>query len=198
LWNVGNPSCRKDYFIPNVGGFRVMTYPIDKNEAKSRISEGCFFAIGSYARFKIVKCHLEDDSGVDFHLKKMVYRNGSISDGGIILDFQLKATERWKEENNCIKFALPTKNFNDMVERNLSGMHPIILIVMCLPREEAEWMYCSIEDISFRKNMFWYHTTEIKYISSENSTITLKIPKGNLLTHNRFKDLVNKYGTRRR
>jgi hypothetical protein len=196
-----------EVLMPELGGLTLgtrnailmieMSHPIDINEVKSRISEGCFFAVGSYARYKLEKVHLEDDCGADFHLKRLYLRNGSISDGGIILDFQLKATENWVDEGDLIKYALATKNYNDMVGRNINGIQPIILILMCLPEDQGTWVCCGSEDITFRKNMYWYHTDETEIRDNENSTITLKFPKNNLLTHETFTTLVNEFGTRK-
>ena len=114
-------------------------HPIDMNSVKCRISEGCFFAIGSFSRYKLEKVSQENDAGTDFRLIRQIERNGRISDMGGVLDFQLKATVNWTHRTGVYKYKLETKSFNDMVSRNIHGAIPLILIVMILPKTK-KWL----------------------------------------------------------
>jgi hypothetical protein len=172
------------------------SYPISENDIKCRISEGCFFAIGSFAKFKLEKVAGENDSGTDFRLMKLIKRNDKVRDVGGILDFQLKCTSSWEDEGNFIKYNLKSKNYNDIISRNVVGGMPLVLILMCVPRE-IDWIDFTSEEIIFRKNLFWFHTDSMDILGNENSTKTIRIPKEHRFNPESFSQIVSEYAVKR-
>lgn len=173
-----------------------MNSPLDLKEVKCRINEGCFFALGSYARFKLEKVVQENDAGTDFRLIKQIIRNGKVCDMGGVLEFQLKCTVDWTDEGDFIKYSLRSKNYNDIISRNQENVMPLILILMCLPKDDIPWVDCAIDEVRFRRNLFWYHTNSLEFLANEDSTRTIQIPKENQLTPTTFVELVQKYAVR--
>lgn len=174
-----------------------MSHPISLNETKSRISEGCFFSLGSFARYKLEKVPQENDAGTDYRLIKQIERNGSVCDMGGVLDFQVKSTQRWNADREFIRYKLNSKNYNDIISRNKYGQIPIILILMCLHDHEKRWIEFHDQEIIFRKNMFWFHTDSIDLLENENSTKTIKIPRNNRLNVESFAELVENYSLKK-
>lgn len=170
-----------------------MSYPLPENDVKCRISEGCFWAVGSYARLKLQKVHGEDDAGVDYRLIKQNLRNGKICDGGCILDFQLKSTTNWVLQGDKIKYSLKSKNYNDIITRNKEGGTRLILILMCLSSDTTEWIEFNEMQINISSCIYWYYTDETDLLTNEDSTKLIEIPKSNKLTRESFNDLVKTY-----
>ena len=170
-------------------------HPIDLNDVKCRISEGCFFALGSSAKYKLERVSGEYDGGTDFRLIRQINRSGKLRDGSSVLEFQVKASVNWTEANGHVKYELKSKNYNDIITRNKEGITPLILILMCLPDEEAKCVNISDREIAFRENLYWYHTDSTELLENENSKKTINIPKGNLLNVDTFKYLVKAYAT---
>lgn len=170
-----------------------MNHPLDLNSVKCRISEGCFFALGSYSRFKLEQVNGSNDAGTDFRLIKQMERKGKVCDLGGILDFQLKSSSNWTLEGQQIKYALASKNYNDIVARNKEGGTPLILILMCLPSNNETWVSMTPESLKFNSHMFWFHTDSIDYVENENSTKTIYIPNTNFLSEKSFQPLITKY-----
>lgn len=170
-----------------------MNYPLSENDVKSRISEGCFWAVGSYARLKLEKVPEENDAGVDYRLIKQIRRNNKLSDLGSILDFQLKSTSNWELDGAVIKYSLKSKNYNDIVSRNLEGGTRLILILMCLSENSDQWIAFEDMQINFSSCIYWYHTDSTELLTNEDSTKVIEIPKSNKLTHESFNELVQNH-----
>ena len=170
-----------------------MNHPLSEIDVKSRISEGCFWAVGSYARLKLEKVPGENDAGADYRLIKQILRNKKLSDMGSILDFQLKSTSNWKPNDDVIKYSLKSKNYNDIISRNLEGGTRLILILMCLSEDSDQWIAFEDMQINFSSCIYWYYTDSTEFLSNENSTKLIEIPKSNKLTHQSFNELVQNY-----
>jgi hypothetical protein len=165
--------------------------PIADNDVKCRISEGCFFALGSMAGFELQKVPKENDCGVDFRLIKTYSRKGKLRDGSIVLDFQLKSTVNWALKNNYIEYSVETKTYNDITDRNKDGSIPLVLIIMFLPQVRENWVVICDDDMTFQHSLYWYHTESKIPLSNENSKKLIKIPTANLLTKSSLIKLVN-------
>lgn len=172
---------------------RFPFHPISDNDVKCRISEGCFFALGSSASFLLEKVTGENDNGTDFRLVKCIERNGSICEMGGVLDFQLKATSKWALKNDHIEYNIRSKSYNDIVTRNITGSTPLILILMCMPNAVSDRMLVLDNLLIFQRNMYWFHIDSSEYLPNENSKKLIRIPLDNLLTRDSFTELVTKY-----
>jgi len=172
-------------------------HPLDLNKVKCRISEGCFFAIASHARYKVVKVPQEDDCGTDYQLKRQVDRSGRICDMGAILDFQLKATAKWKLENNLFKYQLENKTLNDISTRNSAGGTPLVVVVMLLPKKSSDWIKFADDTITFKDNLYWYYSDHTTLAKNEASKTTIEISKANVLDVNALHYLVKNFSTSR-
>lgn len=170
--------------------------PIDMNTVKCRISEGCFYALGSFAKYKLEKVSADNDAGTDFRLIRQIERNGKVCDLGSILEFQLKASQKWSISKGLIRYKLSTKAYNDIVSRNLYGGIPLILVLMTLPKSsDSDWIKIRNKDLLFKNSLFWYYIDSKDLLGNENSTKTIEIPISNVLSREAFDHLVLNYST---
>lgn len=103
------------------------------------------------------------------------------------LDFQLKASTRWALEDQAVVYDLEASTYNDLVTR-LSG-NTLILILLCLPREEAEWHVASATELILRHACYWFRPTGPE--TANDVTIRIRIPRSNLLTVTAIGSLMN-------
>jgi hypothetical protein len=174
-----------------------MPYCLKPEEVKCRISESCFYAIGSFAKCYFEQRKRENDAGVDFLLIKSYERNGKIRNGPTILEFQIKSTIDWEIIDGHIRYSLKNKNYNDMVDRNINGEYPIILVLMCLDREEENWIQCNMESIVFKKCVYWYHNNAMERKPNEESSTTINIPVANIFNNTALVDIITNYAMNR-
>ena len=71
------------------------------------------------------------------------------------LDYQAKATWEWSAEDEDIVYDMEAKAWNKLARRE-EGSTPIILILMCLPKEENCWVDISEDRMLLEKCSYWY------------------------------------------
>ena len=165
---------------------------IPENSQKEQYSIAYLSMIAATAGFNFN--HPEKDYGVDASVKEVEKRkNGRISETGIGLDFQLKATQRWKCSNdNKIIYSLEVKNYNDLLDRKYGGT-PLILGLLCLPKKGDFHPNNSCVSLILKHAMFWYTPSRDLEPSSNKKSVTIQIPTGNLLTARALSDLMDLY-----
>lgn len=172
------------------------------NEIKKRISEGSFFALGSHSGYKLVQVHQENDSGVDFHLMKQVKRQDGnrqrFVDLGTILDFQLKATTRWRCGSGELIFPLENKSYNDIVTRNIYGCTPLVILVMCLHKDMHGCVACNSISMRIHHAFYWYHTSSRVLLAEDKPGRyrSVHVPASQLLSKDSLDQLVISLGTK--
>lgn len=109
---------------------------------------------------------------------------------GVSFDCQLKATVNWKEEETSIVYDLEADTYNKIIYRHQNSTIPCILVLLCLPTEEAEWLHISEEELKLRKCCYYL------YINGEptnnKETIRIRIPRTNVFSPDAVKELVEK------
>lgn len=131
------------------------------------------------------------DYGVDGAFCRISERDGRHAEDGITLDYQLKASTRWRIENQEVVYQLEAKTYNDLASRR-SGVRvvPLILILFCLPKEESQWLEINEENLLMRKCCYW--TLVDERLTKNAATVTIGIPREQLLTSAALLDLLGK------
>ncbi|MEN6350221.1 MAG: DUF4365 domain-containing protein [Syntrophomonas sp.] len=120
------------------------------------------------------------DYGVDGSLKHVKNRNGRRFPSGHVIDIQLKATTTWSEHGDQIIYDLEAKTYNDLIDRfNTPHGTPLILIVLCLPEKDEDWLTVSHEQLILKRSCYWCCLTGEQTDNQQSKRIT--IPKANLL-----------------
>lgn len=119
------------------------------------------------------------DYGVDGQFSPVTVRNGRRVNSGYPLDFQAKATINWERKNGCIVYDLEAKTYNDIVSRTAAET-TLILIVLCLPKDQADWHVAEETATTLRNCCYWHSFTGEPTENSERKRIF--IPVENRLT----------------
>lgn len=125
-----------------------------------------------------------DEDGVDCHITKILQHEAIKLK--TILGVQLKSTSQvLKTDDNYIYYPLKSKNYNDFT---VPSTYDMILCVLVLPKDEKGWLSITEEELIMRKCMYW---TSIKGQPTENvQTVTIRIPKSNLVTSDAMQKLL--------
>jgi hypothetical protein len=119
------------------------------------------------------------DYGVDGQFSPVARRDGRLVNTGFPLDFQAKATVNWELVSGEIVYDLEAKTYNDIVSRTPAET-TLVLILLCLPRHEAEWHGATYDETTLRHCCYWHTLTGSS--TSNTSTKRIQIPSANLLT----------------
>ena len=94
------------------------------------------------------------------------------------LDLQLKATARLGEPHAGYRpFRLSARNYRDL---RIETQTPRLLVVLELPRDEAQWMTLTTEELVLRRRAYWLSLQHGHEERGGQATITIRIPEGNL------------------
>ena len=85
-------------------------------------------------------------------------------------DVQLKATSTPNRQKDGLHFRLSRKNYNDLTT---ARMTPLILLVLELPSDEAEWLECSVEYLTMRRCGWWASLSEPEPTDAGSKTIVI-------------------------
>jgi hypothetical protein len=118
--------------------------------------------------------------GVDGSVHAVVELDEGWAESGHSLDVQLKATVNWEIADEHIVYDLRAKTYNHIVFR-FSQRHgtPLVLVVLCLPKDEAQWLSISCDELVLRHCCYW---CQLDGPPTDNeATIRVKIPRSNVL-----------------
>ena len=135
------------------------------------------------------------DYGVDGQFSTVKRRpNGRRVASGYPLDFQAKATTDWNLIDGHIVYDLEAKTYDDMVGRDASET-TLMLILLCLPKSQAEWHEATAEATTLRHCCYWdiLHGTPC----GKASTKRIRIDETNILTPETLKELLEAETIRR-
>lgn len=107
---------------------------------KESLSRAYVTAVVGRARQSISWRH-EFDYGVDGMVRELAFRGTRIRETGFGFDFQTKTTVDWAVDGDDVVYDLEADAFNNLVERaGTSARSPFLLILLCLPRDDSEWL----------------------------------------------------------
>lgn len=128
-----------------------------------------------------------DDDSVDAELRKLTE-----TDEGkkfrVEFNVQLKATYcGYTETEDSIKYPLKVKNYNDL---RMDSSSSIILCLLILPEEHANWIVQSSEELTLKKCMYWISLKNYPE-TTNTSTVTITIPKTNIISVESLQEMVH-------
>jgi hypothetical protein len=135
------------------------------------------------------------DYGVDGFFAPVIIRNNERVQSGTQLDFQAKATINWTQAGENIVYDLDSRAYNNIVSRARDET-TMILILLCLPREEAAWHGANAVETVLRHCCYWH--LFFGEMTDNTSSKRIHIPCRNLLTPASLLILVEMEKQRRR
>lgn len=164
---------------------------ITEQHIKEGISAAYVKSIAHDAGFNIA--HDAFDYGMDGTFCGVKIRNGTdgirIVSDGCKLDFQLKASINVDIDNDIVKYNLEVKNYNDLIDPDIST--PRILIVYKLPRNKEEWIQVNENGTIFR-DCAWWHYLSGNEETKNKEKILIKIPRSQIFNQDSLRDLMRK------
>ncbi|MDW9508799.1 DUF4365 domain-containing protein [Sinorhizobium meliloti] len=158
---------------------------LTKNHAQEGLSRAYVQALSSAARVWL-SMKDEFDYGFDGQLDLIARVETDPATGkqnlvkaGYTIDFQLKCSKDWKLAGDDVQWSMKSKAYNKLAGRG-PGAVPAILILMCLPENEEEWMDISEDSLLLRKCCY-FTTVKGPLIENENTTRQISFPRRNLL-----------------
>lgn len=104
------------------------------------------------------------------------------------LDLQLKATTKFPENgDSSLRYRLPIKNYHDL---HVKTQTPRLLVVMELPEDESQWITVTDEELVLRRRAFWLSLQHDHEDVTDQKTVTIYIPKNNVLNVETLQDLM--------
>jgi hypothetical protein len=122
----------------------------------------------------------EFDYGVDGSVRILKKRGTRIREIGLGFDFQSKTTTDWEIDGGEVAYDLEVEAYNDLVERAGSGAFPFLLVLLCLPTNEAGWLDVSPEKLVLQKCAFWSKLNGS--LTNNAGTRRIRIPVANVFT----------------
>lgn len=104
------------------------------------------------------------------------------------IDFQAKATSQQLVRNGIIHFPLPVKNYDELRADTLT---PRILIVLLMPRDDANWITQSENELCLRHCAYWLSLAGRPDVRNVRA-VTVQIPTANMLDRTQLDGLMSK------
>jgi len=160
---------------------------LTENRIKEEISLAYVLAVAATKGFATEITRVDSDS-VDATIRYNGYLDSDSTLYSPEIKLQLKATSSPNLIENRIHFPLPIKNYNDLRAR--SGT-PRLLVILCLSEEKDEWLKHSPDKLILKKCAYYYNLKGLPESSNETS-VTIKIPTVNLFSPDLVYDLMLK------
>ena len=145
----------------------------------------------SFAYVRAVAAHA-DCAVTDNHYPDINSRDGTISaDWGLRrpkIDFQAKATSQDVLRDGAVRFRLPRSDYNNLRRRDTV---PHILIVLLMPKDDADWLNQTSEELTMRRCAYWM-SLEGMVESPNVSTVTVRVPVSQMFDSGQLRDMMNR------
>jgi hypothetical protein len=135
------------------------------------------------------------DYGVDGQFDPVIIMpDGRRVESGHVMPFQAKSTTTWVIKNDAVVYDLEAKTYNDLMRRSLAAP-TMLLILLCLPKDQSEWHVASHSGTMLRNCCYWHVLCGDPTANTEKKRIF--IPTTNLLTADSLNDLLSVEAARR-
>ena len=145
----------------------------------------------SFAYVRAVAAHA-DCAVTDNHYPDINSKDGTISaDWGRRrpkIDFQAKATSQDVLRDGAVRFRLPIGDYDNLRRRDTV---PHILIVLLMPKDEADWLNQTSEELAMRRCAYWM-SLEGMSKSPNVSTVTVHVPVSQTFDSAQLRDMMNR------
>ncbi len=147
---------------------------ITEQHTQEQLSRAYLQAIAAQAGLSLSRP--DPDYGVDGSFHLVVQQGKRHVQSAKRLEFQLKASTRWQQEEAEIIYDLEAQTYNDLVERNQSSApDPCVLILLALPPQREDWLRCSEESLQINGGCYWVF---LKGSPTENAyTVRIRIKR---------------------
>lgn len=139
--------------------------PFPENTRKERLSLAYIHAVAARAGFQVLEPKVDFDS-VDGILRSTTGKRPQI-------EFQAQCTSQDLLKADHLAYPLKLKNYEEL---RAERVNPIILIVVLLPEQEADWLSHSEDELVMRRCGYWLSLYGEPAVSN-TSQVTVKLPR---------------------
>lgn len=132
----------------------------------------------------------EFDYGVDGSVRLVEKRGERIRETFHGFDFQAKSTVDWAIEGDEILYDLDADAYNDLAERAECTAHPFLLLLLCLPKGETEWLNVTGDNLILKNCAYWLRVRDALTANKESRRI--RVPNGNIFSPDAVSGLLTK------
>lgn len=154
---------------------------------KESLSRAYVTAVVGRARHKL-NWNSEHDYGVDGYVRKIEKRGLRHYETGFGFDFQSKTTTKWSLQGTEIVYDLEADAHNDLLSRAGTGVLPFLLVLLCVPKDEAVWLNVSHDKLILQKCAYWLQLDGV--ITNNTATRRVRLPAANVFSPKAVGDLL--------
>lgn len=163
---------------------------MDLNTIKEQFSYSYVKMIASLTGLEVIVTDRPSDaSGIDIIIRAPDRINGIFSP---TIDAQVKCTSRDVVKKKCIKYPLEVKNYKRLIGLAQS---PQILIIVLFPNDINECLKITSDSTLLNRCGYWISLQGKEDVNNKN-TITIDIPKTNILTPEILKNIIEEHADR--
>lgn len=149
-------------------GYAPTTMQDITQQQKEWFSRAFLVAVSAAAGYSL-DWKLDDVNGVDV----------TVADGGITVDWQMKATASPDFSQDHLRFDLDRGTYKQLVEDDRSS--EAYLGVVVIPDDPSLWVKQSAEDLTLLKCGYWARLTGLEP-TDNTSSVRIKLPLSNMLS----------------
>lgn len=117
----------------------------------------------------------ESDYGVDGIIHLIESIDGKYMNTGPLFNFQLKSTVTCKRGEDEVSYSMEAEAYNKCVHWH--GPLPMVLVVYCMPRDEALWCNLTEESLTLKNCAYWKFMNVDTVVKSNR---VIKIPRNQM------------------
>jgi hypothetical protein len=155
---------------------------------KESLSRAYVTAVVGRARHSISWCR-DFDYGVDGTVFELASRGNRIRETGLGFDFQSKTTVDWSLDGADVVYDLEADAYNNLVERGGTTAFPFLLILLCLPRDDSQWLDVTPGQLVMQKCAYWCKVNGT--LTPNSATTRVRIPSANVFSPAAVGNLLN-------
>jgi hypothetical protein len=160
---------------------------IDPEHIKERLNYSYVTAVAAKAGATVSQ--QTPDYGIDATIQYVQQLpNGKYQPTGFVLHCQLKATTTSTLDETEVVYDMDVNAYNKLA--NWQGTTPCILILLCLPKNENDWLSLTEQELLMRNCCYWKRITGPP--SENDSKQRVRIARGQLFTPTTVEELLRK------
>lgn len=171
--------------------FRLAVPLITINHTQECLSMAFVHALTGSAGVNVRLLERRHDYGVDGSLYNVKIGGSRHVDDGYPVDFQMKSSTNWSLDEDHVVYDLESKTYNDIVNRNADPIAvSLILILLCLPKAQSEWLEGSETALTLRNCCYW-----VKFSGEPTQNIAtqrIRVPRKNVLNREEIHEILRR------
>lgn len=153
---------------------------VNDNDRKERFSLAYISAVAAHAGYQIAVPPIDKDSIDGIFVGD--------EEGRPRIEFQAKATSRNVLRGTHLTFRLKLKNYDDL---RAVSLWPLILLVVILPPEDADWLVHGEDELRMRRCGYWLSLAG-QPATMNRHAVSVRIPRSQVFDTAQLRELMGR------